>query len=126
MRHGLAGAAAALGVVGVLVLGGCSSGDAGRFAAEAVRTGVVVERVSAPGAVQAAGQAELKAPAAARVERLVVKDGQKVRSGQLVAELSSDQVDQQVRQAQAAVDAASSPSPPSSRSSRRSRRPARP
>jgi HlyD family secretion protein len=108
MRHGLAGAAAALGVAGVLVLGGCSSGDAGRFAAEAVRTGVVVERVSAPGAVQAAGQAELKAPAAARVERLVVKDGQKVRSGQLVAELSSDQVDQQVRQAQAAVDAASS------------------
>ena len=108
MRHGLAGAAAALGVAGVLVLGGCSSRDAGRFAAEAVRTGVVVERVSAPGTVQAAGQAELKAPAAARVERLVVKDGQKVRSGQLVAELSSEQVDQQVRQAQAAVDAASS------------------
>jgi HlyD family secretion protein len=108
MRHGLAGAAAALGVAGALVLGGCSSGDAGRFAAEPVRTGVVVERVSAPGAVQAAGQAELKAPAAARVERLVVKDGQKVRGGQLVAELSSEQVDQQVRQAQAAVDAASS------------------
>jgi HlyD family secretion protein len=108
MRHGLAGAAAALGVAGALALGGCSSGDAGRFAAEPVRTGVVVERVSAPGAVQAAGQAELKAPAAARVERLVVKDGQKVRSGQLVAELSSEQVDQQVRQAQAAVDAASS------------------
>jgi len=108
MRHGLAGAAAALGVAGVLVVGGCSSGDDGRYAAEPVRTAVVVERVSAPGTVQAAGQAELKAPAAATVERLVVKDGQKLRSGQLVAELSSDQVDDQVRQAQAAVDAASS------------------
>jgi HlyD family secretion protein len=108
MRHGLAGAAAALGVVGVLVLAGCSSGDDGRYAAEPVRTAEVVERVSAPGAVQAAGQAELKAPAAARVERLVVKDGQAVKEGQLVAELSSEQVEDQVRQAQAAVDAASS------------------
>jgi HlyD family secretion protein len=108
MRHGLAGAAAALGVVGVLVLAGCRSGDEGRYAAEPVRTAEVVERVSAPGAVQAAGQAELKAPAAARVERLVVKDGQAVKEGQLVAELSSEQVEDQVRQAQAAVDAASS------------------
>jgi HlyD family secretion protein len=108
MRHGRAGAAAALGVAVVLVVGGCDSGDDGRYAAEPVRTGEVVERVSAPGAVQAAGQAELKAPAAARVERLVVRDGQEVRSGQLVAELSSEQVDAQVRQAQAAVDAASS------------------
>ena len=108
MRHGRAGAAAALGLVVGLVLSGCDSGGDGRFAAEPARTAEVVERVSAPGAVQAAGQAELKAPAAARVERLVVKDGQAVRSGQLVAELSSEQVDAQVRQAQAAVDAASS------------------
>jgi len=108
MRHGLAGAVAALGVAGVLVLAGCRSGDNGRYAAEPVRTAEVVERVSAPGAVQAAGQAELKAPAAARVERLVVKDGQAVKEGQLVAELSSEQVEDQVRQAQAAVDAASS------------------
>jgi HlyD family secretion protein len=108
MRHGRAGAAAALGLVAVLVLPGCDSGGDGRFAAEPARTAEVVERVSAPGAVQAAGQAELKAPAAARVERLVVKDGGEVRGGQLVAELSSEQVDDQVRQAQAAVDAASS------------------
>ena len=108
MRHGRAGAAAALGLVVGLVLSGCDSGGDGRFAAEPARTAEVVERVSAPGAVQAAGQAELKAPAAARVERLVVKDGQEVRSGQLVAQLSSEQVDDQVRQAQAAVDAASS------------------
>jgi multidrug efflux pump subunit AcrA (membrane-fusion protein) len=108
MRHGFVGGAAALGVGLVLVLAGCRSGDAGRYAAEPVRTADVVERVSAPGAVQAAGEAELKAPAAARVERLVVKDGQEVQRGQLVAKLSSDQVDQQLRQAQSAVDAASS------------------
>src|SRR5918999_5871780 len=108
MRQGRAGAAAALGVAVVLVLAGCDRGDDGRYGAEPVRTAEVVERVSAPGAVQAAGQAELKAPAAARVERLVVKDGGEVRGGQLVAELSSEQVDDQVRQAQAAVDAASS------------------
>jgi multidrug efflux pump subunit AcrA (membrane-fusion protein) len=108
MRHGLAGAAAALGVVAALVLAGCRSGDEGRYATEPVRTAEVVERVSAPGTVQAAGQAELKAPAAARVERLVVKDGQAVREGELVAQLSSEQVQDQVRQAQAAVNAASS------------------
>jgi len=108
MRHGLAGAAAVLGLAGALVLAGCRSGDDGRYAAEPVRTAEVVERVSAPGTVQAAGQAELKAPAAARIERLVVKDGQQVEDGQLVAELSSEQVEDQVRQAQAAVDAASS------------------
>jgi multidrug efflux pump subunit AcrA (membrane-fusion protein) len=106
MRRGVAGGAAALVVL--LVVGGCRSGDSGRYAAEPARVADVVERVDAPGAVQAVGQAELKAPAAARVERLVVKDGQAVEEGQLVAELSSDQVDEQVRQAQAAVDAASS------------------
>src|SRR5215211_691631 len=107
MRRGVAGGAAAL-VLFVVVLAGCDRGDAGRYAAEPVRVAEVVERVDAPGAVQAVGQAELKAPAAARVERLVVKDGQEVAPGELVAELSSEQVDQQVRQAQAAVDAASS------------------
>src|SRR5829696_5674498 len=107
MRRGVAGGAAALALL-VLVLAGCDRGDAGRYAAEPVRVAEVVERVDAPGAVQAVGQAELKAPAASRVERLVVKDGQEVEEGQLVAELSSEQVDEQVRQAQAAADAASS------------------
>jgi HlyD family secretion protein len=109
MGHGSSRAAAvALGLVAALALGACRSGGDDRYAADAVRPGEVVERVSAPGVVQAAGQADLKAPAAARVERLAVRDGQRVRSGQLVAQLSSEQVDDQVRQAQAAVDAASS------------------
>jgi HlyD family secretion protein len=109
MRHGSSGAAAvALTLAAALALAACGSGPDDRFAAEAVRPAEVVERVSAPGSVQAAGQADLKAPAAARVERLAVRDGQRLRRGQLVARLSSEQVDDQVRQAQAAVDAASS------------------
>jgi len=109
MRHGSSGAAAvALSLVAALALGACSSGGDDRYAAEVVRPGEVVERVSAPGVVQAAGQADLKAPAAARVERLAVKDGQRVRRGQLVARLSSEQLDDQVKQAQAAADAAAS------------------
>jgi HlyD family secretion protein len=109
MRHGSSGAAAvALSLIAALALGACTSGGDDRYAAEVVRPGEVVEHVSAPGVVQAAGQADLKAPAAARVERLAVKDGQRVQSGQLVAQLSSEQLDDQVKQAQAAVDAASS------------------
>jgi multidrug efflux pump subunit AcrA (membrane-fusion protein) len=109
MRHGSSGAAAvALSLIAALALGACTSGGDDRYAAEVVRPGEVVEYVSAPGVVQAAGQADLKAPAAARVERLAVKDGQRVQSGQLVAQLASEQLDDQVKQAQAAVDAASS------------------
>jgi HlyD family secretion protein len=109
MRQGSSGAAAvALTLAASLALGACGSGPDDRFAAEPARPAEVVERVSAPGSVQAAGQADLKAPAAARVERLAVRDGQRLRRGQLVARLSSEQVDDQVRQAQAAVDAANS------------------
>src|SRR6266567_240546 len=47
---------------GMLALAACGSGPDARFAAEAARTADVIERVSAPGSVQAAaqrGQAQL-------------------------------------------------------------------
>ncbi len=91
-----------------LAAGACRSGPDDRFAAEAARPADVVERVNAPGAVAAAAQAELTAPAAATVERLPVRDGAKVRPGQVVAQLASSQVDESLRQAQAALAAASS------------------
>jgi HlyD family secretion protein len=91
-----------------LAVAACRSGPDSRFAAEAVRPADVVERVNAPGSVTAAAQGELTAPAAATVQRLAVRDGAKVRPGQLVAQLSSSQVDESLRQAQAALDAASS------------------
>jgi multidrug efflux pump subunit AcrA (membrane-fusion protein) len=67
----------------------------------------VVERVSAPGLVQAAAQSDLHAPAAAELAELRVRDGQRVRRGQVVARLSSSQVDSSIRQARAALDSAS-------------------
>ena len=101
-------AAAVLVVAAALALAGCRSGPDRRYTAEPARPADVVERVSAPGSVQAAGQADLKAPTAARVESLAVKDGQRVREGQLVARLASDQADQQLRQAEAAAAQANS------------------
>lgn len=92
---------------GALALAACGSGPDTRFAAEAARTADVVERVSAPGSVQAAAQSDLHAPAAAKLADLRVRDGQRVRRGQVVAQLSSTQVDSSIRQAQAAVDSAS-------------------
>ncbi len=92
----------------MLALGACGGGPDKRFAAEVVRTADVVERVSAPGSVQAAAQSDLRAPAAARLASLEVGDGRRVRAGQVVARLSSSQVDQQIRQARSALASASS------------------
>jgi HlyD family secretion protein len=92
---------------GMLALAACGSGPDRRFVADAARTADVVERVSAPGTVQAAAQSELPAPTAAKLASLRVRDGQRVRRGQVVARLSSTQVDSSIRQAQAALDSAS-------------------
>jgi multidrug efflux pump subunit AcrA (membrane-fusion protein) len=92
---------------GMLALAACGSGPDRRFAADAARTADVVERVSAPGIVQAAAQSDLPAPTAAKLASLRVRDGQRVRRGQVVARLSSTQVDSAIRQAQAALDSSS-------------------
>src|SRR6266487_5426628 len=92
---------------GMHALAGCGSGPYARFAAEAARTADVIERVSAPGSVQAAAQSDLHAPAAAKLADLRVHDGQRVQRGQVVAQLSSTQVDSSIRQARAALDSAS-------------------
>lgn len=91
-----------------LALGACSSGPDRRFAADAVRTADVVERINAPGSLEAAAQADLAAPAAGQIDRLLVADGARVHQGQVVAQLSSSQVDAQIRQARSALAAASS------------------
>lgn len=91
-----------------VALTGCSSGPDKRFAAAVVQPATVVERVSAPGTVQAAAVADLVAPAPARIQALRVSDGASVRQGQVLAQLSSTQVDDSIRQAQAALASASS------------------
>jgi HlyD family secretion protein len=107
-RRPLGPRSAAVALALALALAGCSSGPDQRFAAEPVRVADVVERISAPGAVQPANQAELKAPVGGKVRQLRVRDGARVRRGQLVARLSSPQVDDAVRQAEAAAGAAAS------------------
>jgi HlyD family secretion protein len=102
----LATVAAAGVLAAALALGACDSGPDRRFAADTARTADVVERVSAPGSVQAAAQADLHAPAAAKIVTLPVRDGQRVASGQVVARLSSAQVDDSIRQARSAVASA--------------------
>lgn len=92
---------------GALALAACGSGPDTRFAAEAAHSADVVERVSAPGSVQAAAQSDLHAPANAKLADLRVRDGQQVRRGRVVAQLSSTQVDSSIRQARAALDSAS-------------------
>jgi HlyD family secretion protein len=104
----LAPGAVAGPLAAMLVLAACGGGPDKRFAAEPARTADVVERVSAPGSVQAAAQSDLRAPAAAKLASLGVRDGQRVRAGQVVARLSSTQVDQQIRQARSALASASS------------------
>jgi multidrug efflux pump subunit AcrA (membrane-fusion protein) len=91
----------------MIALAACGSGPDARFAAEAARNADVVERVSAPGSVQAAAQSDLHAPAAAKLADLRVRDGQRVRRGQVLAQLSSTQVDSSIRQARSALDSAS-------------------
>ncbi len=93
--------------IGMIALAACGSGPDQRFAAEAARNADVVERVSAPGSVQAAAQSDLHAPASAKLADIKVRDGRQVRRGQVVAQLSSSQVDSSIRQAQAALDSAS-------------------
>ncbi len=102
----LAAVAAAGIVVAALALGACGSGPDRRFAADTARAADVIERVSAPGTVQASAQADLHAPVTASVAELHVRDGQRVARAQVVAQLSSSQVDSSIKQAQAAVDSA--------------------
>ncbi|HZD03066.1 MAG TPA: HlyD family efflux transporter periplasmic adaptor subunit [Actinomycetes bacterium] len=102
----LAAVAAAGFVAAAVALSACDSGPDRRFAADTARAADVVERVSAPGTVQAAAQADLHAPSAAKLADLRVRDGQQVMAGQVVAQLSSAQVDDSIRQARAAVDSA--------------------
>jgi HlyD family secretion protein len=102
----LAAVVAAGILAAALALGACGSGPDRRFAADTVRAADVVERVSAPGAVQASAQADLHAPAAAKVAELRVRDGQQVAREQVVAQLSSAQVDDSIRRARSAVDSA--------------------
>lgn len=101
MRLPRKGATAAVAVSAAL-LTGCS-GDKSDIQTAAVGRSTVSEVVEAPATVQAAATTTLTSPAAGEVEQVLVKDGQRVAAGTLLARISSPQTESQLRQAKSAL-----------------------
>jgi HlyD family secretion protein len=94
----------------VLVTGGCSGDPDKGISLGTVRVATVSEVVDAPAAVTARATATVTAPAEGRVATLLVKDGEGVNAGTVLAVIDSPSARQrlaQARQAAAAADAGS-------------------
>jgi HlyD family secretion protein len=106
------GATAAVAVSAAL-LTGCS-GDSSGIQTAAVGRSTVSEVVEAPATVQAAATTTLTSPATGEIQQVLVKDGQHVAAGALLARISSPQTESQLTQARSAlaqVDAGGPSSP---------------
>ncbi len=101
MRLPRKGATAAVAVSAV-VLTGCT-GDSTDIRTAAVGRSTVREVVEAPATVQAAATTTLTSPATGEVAQVLVKDGQQVRAGTLIARLSSPRATAQLTQARSAL-----------------------
>lgn len=101
MRLPRRGATAAVAVAGVL-LTGCTSDETGVEVA-AVGRSTVSEVVEAPATVQAQATTTLTSPAGGEVEKVYVRDGQRVGAGTLVARISSPQTTAQLTSARSAL-----------------------
>jgi HlyD family secretion protein len=100
---------AAVAVAAVL-LSGCS-GDGPDVRTAAVARATVSEVVEAPATVQAAATTTLTAPAAGEVERVYVKDGQRVTAGTIVATVASPDAQSRLTQARSALAQVDSAAP---------------
>jgi HlyD family secretion protein len=99
------GGLVALGAA-VVVLGGlsaCSSDEAPAVVTGPVELQTVVERVEAPATVAAAAAASVASPATGTVSRVAVRDGQRVKRGQVLFVVDSPQTEQQLAQAEQAA-----------------------
>ncbi|MBE0477429.1 MAG: biotin/lipoyl-binding protein, partial [Coriobacteriia bacterium] len=94
----LAGVAAAVAVT-------LSDGPPAVTAAEVLREDLSVT-VVATGRVEADERADIAPPVAAALASIEVAEGQRVKAGQVIAELDTEQLEAQLRQAQAAERAA--------------------
>ncbi|HEY6746573.1 MAG TPA: efflux RND transporter periplasmic adaptor subunit [Mycobacteriales bacterium] len=112
MRLPRKGATAAVAVSAAL-LTGCS-GDSTDIQTAVVGRSTVSEVVEAPATVQAAATTTLTSPATGEVEQVLVKDGQRVAAGTVLARISSPQTTAQLTQARSALAQveASGPSSP--------------
>jgi multidrug efflux pump subunit AcrA (membrane-fusion protein) len=104
------GATAAVAVAAVL-LTGCSS-DEPTVTTAAVGRSTVSEVVEAPATVQARATTTLTSPAAGTIQRVYVKDGQRVGAGTRIATIASPRTESQLTQAKAALAQVGSPSSP--------------
>lgn len=101
MRPPRRGATAAVAVAGVL-LTGCTGNEPDIATAEVGRS-TVAEVVEAPATVQAAATTTLASPAAGSVEKVYVKDGQRVAAGTLVARIASPDTEARLVSAKSAL-----------------------
>lgn len=96
---------AAVGVC-VVTLAACTGDDAPVVEVEPVSSGEVTQTVSAPAAVEAAAEQDVAAAVSGVVLRIRVRDGERVRKGEEIMRLTSEQVDLAREQARAAEAAA--------------------
>ncbi|MDX6741788.1 efflux RND transporter periplasmic adaptor subunit [Actinocorallia sp. A-T 12471] len=84
-------------------LSGCSDdGDTGRIRLGVVERGGVAETVEAPATLTAKANATLRSPADGTVAKLRVRDGDRVKEGQVLARIASPSAQEQLDQAEEA------------------------
>ena len=86
-------------VAAALLAAGCGGSSATRVSLAAVERADVAEVVDAPGAVTARATATLTAPVDGTVAAVLVRDGERVRMGQVLMRLESPSAQERLRQA---------------------------
>ncbi|NJP95917.1 HlyD family efflux transporter periplasmic adaptor subunit [Nonomuraea sp. FMUSA5-5] len=90
----------------LMALTGCTSEQPAAVQVAEVRRAPVTEVVEAPATIGARASATLRAPAQGTIAKLYVRDGDRVRKGQIVARIRSPQAEDQLRQARRASEMA--------------------
>ncbi|MCK2214619.1 HlyD family efflux transporter periplasmic adaptor subunit [Actinomadura sp. ATCC 31491] len=98
----------------LLALTGCTSEPTPSVQVGDVRRAPVTEVVEAPATIGARASATLRAPATGTIAKLYVREGQRVRKGDLLVRISSPQARAQLGQARRAARTPAPPSPATS------------
>jgi HlyD family secretion protein len=87
--------------VAAVALTGCTGGGSAGVAVAAVGRATVTETVEAPATVEPRATTTLTAPAAGTVDRVFVRDGQRIAAGTVVVRISSPETTSRLTQARA-------------------------
>lgn len=90
----------------LFALAGCTSEKPSAVQVGEVGRGPVTEVVEAPATIGARASATLRSPAQGTIAKLYVREGDRVRKGQILVRISSPQARSQLRQARQAAEAA--------------------